>query len=698
MINADAPFSASAFNNNSDNDVLPRWVPSRFTSEDAQQQQKTSTDRFDRLVYEHFKSMKWLLGVAQLTEMALKLSNALAMMAANSSRTVSRQSDRLRNHCDKFHRPNRHRISLAHLSPFQHPRKTVEIYTPDDQSRNLELIADNNNSDNDVLPRWVSSRFTSEDAQQQQKPAPTALEQQQKPWSRFPHWNLNPEWAERMRGGKQQLRLYSPMDQWEQMKANFHRPTVIEFEFPAENNAGASALGKWLITPRRDGLPKMLQCNLYLDEMEGLKRAFVNASEPANFIIRTNLAAFNNNSDNDVLPRWVPSRFTSEDAQQQQKTSTDRFDRLVDEHFKSMKWLLGVAQLTEMALKLSNALAMMAANSSRTVSRQTDNNNSDNDVLPRWVSSRFTSEDAQQQQKPAPTALEQQQKPWSRFPHWNLNPEWAERMRGGKQQLRLYSPMDQWEQMKANFHRPTVIEFEFPAENNAGASALGKWLITPRRDGLPKMLQCNLYLDEMEGLKRAFVNASEPANFIIRTKVYTFNQPKPTHARQPRQTIFLQQPAFNNNSDNDVLPRWVPSRFTSEDAQQQQKTSTDRFDRLVDEHFKSMKWLLGVAQLTEMALKLSNALAMMAANSSRTVSRQTDNNNSDNDVLPRWVSSRFTSEEAQQQQKPAPTALEQQQKPWSRFPHWNLNPEWAERMRAANSNSGCTHRWTNGSR
>uniref|UniRef100_A0A914IE90 Uncharacterized protein n=1 Tax=Globodera rostochiensis TaxID=31243 RepID=A0A914IE90_GLORO len=87
--------------------------------------------------------------------MVLKLSNALAMMAANSSRTVSRQSDRLRNHCDKF-----------------------------------------------------------------------------------------------------------------------HRPTVIEFEFPAENNAGASALGKWLITPRRDGLPKMLQCNLYLDEMEGLKRIY----------------------------------------------------------------------------------------------------------------------------------------------------------------------------------------------------------------------------------------------------------------------------------------------------------------------------------------------------------------------------------------------------------------------------------------
>ncbi|KAI3422661.1 hypothetical protein GPALN_013159 [Globodera pallida] len=80
----------------------------------------------------------------------------------------------------------------------------------------------NNTSDNDVLPRSLSDWFPSDDAQQQQrqKPASTAIQQQQKPWSRFPDWNPAPEWAERMRGGKQQLRLYSPMDQWKQMKAS----------------------------------------------------------------------------------------------------------------------------------------------------------------------------------------------------------------------------------------------------------------------------------------------------------------------------------------------------------------------------------------------------------------------------------------------------------------------------------------------
>uniref|UniRef100_A0A183CQ09 F-box domain-containing protein n=1 Tax=Globodera pallida TaxID=36090 RepID=A0A183CQ09_GLOPA len=59
---------------------------------------------------------------------------------------------------------------------------------------------------------------------------------------------------------------------------------------------------------------------------------------------------------------------------------------------------------------------------------------------------------------------------------------------------------------------------EFPGEDNAGASsrqALAKWLITPRGDGLPKMLLCGSST-EMEGLKRTFVNAFEPANFIIR--------------------------------------------------------------------------------------------------------------------------------------------------------------------------------------
>uniref|UniRef100_A0A914GP58 Uncharacterized protein n=1 Tax=Globodera rostochiensis TaxID=31243 RepID=A0A914GP58_GLORO len=60
---------------------------------------------------------------------------------------------------------------------------------------------------------------------------------------------------------------------------------------------------------------------------------------------------------------------------------------------------------------------------------------------------------------------------------------------------------------------------EFPADDNAAASsrqALAKWLITPRGDCLPKMLCYDYRFAKIEGLKRAFVNASESANFIIK--------------------------------------------------------------------------------------------------------------------------------------------------------------------------------------
>ncbi|KAI3411063.1 hypothetical protein GPALN_003148 [Globodera pallida] len=62
---------------------------------------------------------------------------------------------------------------------------------------------------------------------------------------------------------------------------------------------------------------------------------------------------------------------------------------------------------------------------------------------------------------------------------------------------------------------------EFPAEDNAGASfsqAVSKWLLTAREDGLPKMLFCAFFSGGMEGFKGAFVNASKPVNFIVRLR------------------------------------------------------------------------------------------------------------------------------------------------------------------------------------
>ncbi|KAI3411076.1 hypothetical protein GPALN_003161 [Globodera pallida] len=58
---------------------------------------------------------------------------------------------------------------------------------------------------------------------------------------------------------------------------------------------------------------------------------------------------------------------------------------------------------------------------------------------------------------------------------------------------------------------------ELPSGDNAGASssqAMAKCLLTPRGDGLPKMLYYGGYSARMDQFKRAFVNASESDNFI----------------------------------------------------------------------------------------------------------------------------------------------------------------------------------------
>uniref|UniRef100_A0A183CI15 Protein O-GlcNAcase-like n=1 Tax=Globodera pallida TaxID=36090 RepID=A0A183CI15_GLOPA len=70
---------------------------------------------------------------------------------------------------------------------------------------------------------------------------------------------------------------------------------------------------------------------------------------------------------------------------------------------------------------------------------------------------------------------------------------------------------------------------EFPANSGEDASAgqaLSKWLLTPRRDDLPKMLHCICYSGGMEVLKEPFLNAFTPANFIVSlTSPFAFIEP-----------------------------------------------------------------------------------------------------------------------------------------------------------------------------
>uniref|UniRef100_A0A914HA46 F-box domain-containing protein n=1 Tax=Globodera rostochiensis TaxID=31243 RepID=A0A914HA46_GLORO len=59
---------------------------------------------------------------------------------------------------------------------------------------------------------------------------------------------------------------------------------------------------------------------------------------------------------------------------------------------------------------------------------------------------------------------------------------------------------------------------EFTVDDSADASskqALAKWLHTPRGDGLPKVLKCDFCSERMGGLKLEFLNSTGPVNFII---------------------------------------------------------------------------------------------------------------------------------------------------------------------------------------
>uniref|UniRef100_A0A914HA94 Uncharacterized protein n=1 Tax=Globodera rostochiensis TaxID=31243 RepID=A0A914HA94_GLORO len=83
-------------------------------------------------------------------------------------------------------------------------------------------------------------------------------------------------------------------------------------DFPAQDNADASssqAMAKWLLTSRGDGLPKMLLSWFHSERMEGLKRSFVNASAPVNFIIL--LIAFSSRTEPfELTNNWTGERLT----------------------------------------------------------------------------------------------------------------------------------------------------------------------------------------------------------------------------------------------------------------------------------------------------------------------------------------------------------------------------------------------------
>uniref|UniRef100_A0A914H136 F-box associated domain-containing protein n=1 Tax=Globodera rostochiensis TaxID=31243 RepID=A0A914H136_GLORO len=84
--------------------------------------------------------------------------------------------------------------------------------------------------------------------------------------------------------------------------------------------------------------------------------------------------------------------------------------------------------------------------------------------------------------------------------------------------LRLFSPTVLDECHKLRLIESDYAFPEFPADDSAGASsdqALTKWLHTPRGDGRPNVLYCFFDSEVMEGLKMEFDNSTDALNFII---------------------------------------------------------------------------------------------------------------------------------------------------------------------------------------
>uniref|UniRef100_A0A183BZR8 F-box domain-containing protein n=1 Tax=Globodera pallida TaxID=36090 RepID=A0A183BZR8_GLOPA len=84
--------------------------------------------------------------------------------------------------------------------------------------------------------------------------------------------------------------------------------------------------------------------------------------------------------------------------------------------------------------------------------------------------------------------------------------------------LRRFSPTVLRDCAKLRMIESDYVFPEFPADDSARASseqAVAKWLHTPRGDGIPKVLRCNCCLEKVERLKNAFINSTNPANFIV---------------------------------------------------------------------------------------------------------------------------------------------------------------------------------------